>query len=323
MKPWQEWIERYVHQVTRRLPDRQRADVAEELRSLLGEQVEERRAASDAPAEEIALATIAEFGEPTAAARRYAPVRPALVSSPLQQPLKFTLLLVSGVWLAFTMLWLFEVYATFHVLPLRFDFGVSVGPADLIEGLLSNLGIVLLVFIGIDRVMWGQWADEGGSWDPRDLPPLPVGAPVSRFEAALGAVFTLYLLYVLHLAPDAFVLTVSMDEREPWQLLDPEYRRLLPWLDLVLVPSLLMDAWLLWRGEIGPVERWLQVGLGLLAAGVFFRVAAGGPLTVIDHVFDPFLVGVGIVLAGVAIWRGGKMVRSARSAALVPRANGA
>ena len=35
MTNWQEWIERYVRQVARRLPRGSRADVAVELRSLL------------------------------------------------------------------------------------------------------------------------------------------------------------------------------------------------------------------------------------------------------------------------------------------------
>lgn len=323
MKKWQEWIERYVRQVTRDLPERQRADVADELRSLLTDEVEERRAASDLGEEEIAVAAIVELGEPTAVARRYAPVRPALVSPPLQRPLRLTIGIVSGLWFLFTLLWLFEVHGSIHVVPLRFDFGAEVGPGDLLEGLVANLGTVLLVFIGIDRLLWREWIGKDEPWTPHDLPPLPVGAPISRFDAGVGVVFTLYLLYALHLAPDPFIVGMTRADREPWRFLDPAYRQLLPWIDLALIPWLVMDAWLLWGGEIGPTERWLQAGLGLLSAGVLFRLAAGGPLTVVDHAVDPILVLLGLVVAALALWRIAKAMRSDRSARLVPRANGA
>lgn len=76
-------IETYVADVVRRLPRRQRADVAFELRSLLHEEVAGRAADEGRPADEaMTLALLTEFGAPADVADRYRPagftiIRPA------------------------------------------------------------------------------------------------------------------------------------------------------------------------------------------------------------------------------------------------------
>lgn len=62
-----ELIERYVHEVGRRLPKKQRADVEAELRSLLMDALEARAGAAPAagaPSEADQAAVLVEFGPP-------------------------------------------------------------------------------------------------------------------------------------------------------------------------------------------------------------------------------------------------------------------
>jgi len=66
-------INRYVHDVTRRLPERLREDVSAELRALLSEEL----AGQPNPDLEAAKALLLRFGAPDDVAARYAP--PALV----------------------------------------------------------------------------------------------------------------------------------------------------------------------------------------------------------------------------------------------------
>lgn len=76
-------IETYVADVVRRIPRRQRADVAFELRSLLQEEVAGRAADEGRPADDaMTLALLTEFGAPADVADRYRPagftiIRPA------------------------------------------------------------------------------------------------------------------------------------------------------------------------------------------------------------------------------------------------------
>jgi len=76
-------IDTYVTDVVRRLPRKQRADVAFELRSLLGEELQDRAESADRPADAaMAMDLLAAFGTPIDVADRYRPagftiIRPA------------------------------------------------------------------------------------------------------------------------------------------------------------------------------------------------------------------------------------------------------
>ena len=60
MQP-KEWIDRYVFEVGRRLPGKQRADVALEMRSLIEDELD---GLGHAPEEREVLAVLAKFGPP-------------------------------------------------------------------------------------------------------------------------------------------------------------------------------------------------------------------------------------------------------------------
>jgi hypothetical protein len=67
-------IESYVEDVVRRVPRRERNDVAIELRSLLGEELQARAANAGQPADEaMAMALLTGFGRPADVAERYGP----------------------------------------------------------------------------------------------------------------------------------------------------------------------------------------------------------------------------------------------------------
>lgn len=69
-----EWIESYVDDVALKLPRRQRADVAFELRALLHEELQARADAAGRPADAaMAMALLQTFGHPKEVAARYRP----------------------------------------------------------------------------------------------------------------------------------------------------------------------------------------------------------------------------------------------------------
>jgi hypothetical protein len=51
------------------------------------------------------------------------------------------------------------------------------------------------------------------------------------------------------------------------------------------------------RGETGLAERWTMAGLDALGSIVLFGIALGGPFTVLDRVFDPLFVVLGVWFA--------------------------
>jgi hypothetical protein len=295
---WHEWIDRYVHEVARRLPRERRAEAADELRARLTSEVEARRRESDLPADKIALEQLAAMGEPSEVAYRLAPEQAVLVGARI---LPFFWKCAAGVLLAhvaFTVLWLRGFHTVTYLLPFRFAFTGSSTWMDILFGAIANFGVVVLVFAIIQR--WGMGAPSPfpSRWDPRALPALRTAREPTRANIAIRLGLAVYALLALHLAPRLFPYFVYSDG-DFWvtSLLHSHYRAYLPWIDLWLVPTVILLLWEMERGETGALERWAMAGLDALGAIVLLGIALSGPFTVLDRFFDPLIFALGIAFA--------------------------
>lgn len=161
--------ERYVHAVTRRLPEDQRDDVARELRATVADRVDSLRDAGalDSEAEHAALA---ELGDPDRLAADYRGSAQVLIGPTLYptwaRVLRTLLLVVVPI-----------VVVVVTVVDLL-D-GASVG--SVIGGAVTTvLGVgvqlafwVTVVYAVLDRTLSRSEAERvGGCWSPEDLPPV-------------------------------------------------------------------------------------------------------------------------------------------------------
>lgn len=311
MNEWRQWIERYVAEVARRLPKDSRSDVAEELRSLLTEQVEERIAAGEGPPEDVALETIARLGEPAEVARRYAPDRAVLIGPRLFPAFKVAVGLFLGLYVALTAAWLAGVHTSFYVLPLRFDFSEGRDLLEIGMTAFTNLGILVLAFAVLEWT--GVRLPGRRSWDPRALPTLDSREPVSRVDPAIGIAFGLYFLVTFNFTPEWFGMAIGTGGEGHIPVLHPEYRTFLPWLNAWLIPGVLLDAWVLWRAHKGLAERIGEIVFEVFGVYVLLRIVQGGPFTRWDQAFDPIIVIVAVVLAFVAVVHTVQAVRRAHA----------
>ncbi|MGH7562872.1 MAG: hypothetical protein ACREK5_00400 [Gemmatimonadota bacterium] len=322
MIKWQEWIERYVRQVARRLPRGARADVAGELRSLLTDEIEERIAAEPRrPAEEIALERISAFGEPAAVARRYSADKEHLIGPALYPAFRTAVAIVLGIYAVLALLWALEaVHTTMYVIPFRFEFTEMTSGYDILMGALANLGVLVVVFAAIERLgrrREGATASEP-VWDPRKLPELPHPGRVSRIGRTISAVAGLLILAALHFAPDWLgLLIIRGNEWGPFQVLDPNYRTFLPWLDAWIVGGILHDVWLIRRGFKDPLAHGLEAVIDGFGAIIALAIVADGPFTVLDVAFKPVIAIVAVVILVSAVADAVRAVRMAHARHLV------
>jgi hypothetical protein len=299
---WREWIERYVHEVVRRLPRDRREEVANDLRARLTAEVEARMDGSDRTAEKIALERISAMGDPAELAYDLAPDQTVLIGPRI---LPFFWKCAAGVLLvhlAFTALWLRGFYTVTYLLPFRFAFTGSTTWMEIVFGAIANFGMVVLVFAIIQRWAMGAPSPFPGRWDPRELPLLPAPRPASRVGVGLRLGLCLYALFALHFAPVLFPYLAYSDGRL-WltTLLHPNYHAFVPWIDLWLLPTVALLLWEMERGETRAAERWAMAGLDALGAIVLLAIALGGPFTVLDRVFDPILFVLGLAFAVSAV----------------------
>lgn len=192
-----ELINRYVYQVGRRLPERTRADVEQELRSLLLDALEERtgRAADFTEEEQVALLT--EFGPPEQMADKYRPQARYIIGPKLYDLYRLVVTAIAGAGL------LAAVVSTA---------ATAVGPdapsvlslllqawTTFINVLLSGIGSATLIFAVLERVIPEEEFAVGDDkpWNPRELPAIEPRDEIKRAGLIVEIVFLALLIAAL------------------------------------------------------------------------------------------------------------------------------
>ncbi|MFN2110413.1 MAG: hypothetical protein ACK2UI_12175 [Anaerolineae bacterium] len=202
-----ELIDRYVYQVGRRLPERMRADVKQELHSLLIDALEERTGRTagteagrpDTFTEDEQVAVLEEFGPPEQMANKYRP-RPRYVIGPKVYDLYLLVIsVVAGAGLLAAII-------TAIVSMLGPDSKASVLDLMLqtvtifMNIALSGIGSTTLVFALLERAVPDEEfkLDEDEKWNPRDLPVIEARDEIKRGGLIVEIAFlTLLIIGIL------------------------------------------------------------------------------------------------------------------------------
>jgi hypothetical protein len=201
-----ELINRYVHQVGRRLPKRLRGDVEEELRSLLMDALEERTGGTaEAFSEDDQAAVLEEFGPPQEMAAKYQPQPKYIIGPKVYQLYLVVAAAIGGAGLV----------ASIVTTAVSIIYGGAseasslelLGRAlELFFGIfLSGIGSATLVFAVLERVIPGNELklDDDEKWDPRSLPVIEEGKQVKTTNLIVGTAFTALLLVLFLVFPDS------------------------------------------------------------------------------------------------------------------------
>ena len=286
-------IESYVRDVTQRLPGRDRADVAMELRTLLAEELAARSAAEARPADEaMTIALLRGFGSPAQAAMRYRP------TPPLLDPADTRPFVLSGVIGALVLA---------AIAPL----GAPHAPKDAVTtAILAWLGLLVLIFATRNWV-YRQWPSLA-AWKPRDPD------RVSRTaNAALVAVIALGI--ACYGAPHAVFALFTSARLPPSLEFAPQFHaQRLPWLFALWVASAVLYGWVAVQGRWRSATRKIEASLALASALVVVWYLADGPIfqtVVVDHTAKAWLAVIAVVMLADAVV---KITRLARRTAPRP-----
>ncbi len=257
-------VERYIHQVGRYLPGKERADIEAELRSQIHDQLEDR--CGKTPTEADVAAVLSELGDPRRMAVSYGGEQ--YLVGPELYPVMM-MVLRRG--------WVIVPPIAILVRVLATMLGDDAG--NFITLLLESIGgafqatflftaIVVLIFAILERS--GEDLDEitgnDTGFDPRDLPEVNHPAEVDRVEAtfgiAFGSFFVLVLLYFLRVGG----LTLRFNLGDPGEVIPVP----IPWLMALIVlvtGQVIMELVALLRGR-WTVATWLFEAV-LEIAGAF------------------------------------------------------
>ena len=291
-----EWIDRYVNEVGRRLPTNQRTDVEREIRSLIEDEVAGRLEGpeiKDAPRtdrETAALAVLQQFGSPEEMAARY--YAPRYLIGPAMFPIYR---IVLGIVLAATL------FA--NLLGLAVAAGTQSAPpladtmADLFGSIIQGFGMCTLIFMGLERFGVGI-KSKPEAWDPRKLPPVKDPQRISVVETAADIALTAVVLILANFYLNRGTGAVLINGE--WQaipLFSPEVLQYIPWLTAVWLADILVNIVLLVRGRW---ETGTRVATMITAAAngfVFYRMIVGGQIAAWPPLEPAFKVTAAIIFA--------------------------
>jgi hypothetical protein len=270
-------IDRYVTEVGKHLPRKNRQDIQRELRSTLEDMLADRSETTGQPMDEaMTVALLKEYGSPEKIASSYAPHR--YLVGPRLYPL---FLMVTQIVVTV----LFCVMLALMVLGLSRsgfsgqDFLRAVGQfaMNFVTGAVTAFGYIVLTFAIIDRSMSAQAVaaeleEEKGVWDPLALAREPDPDQVKPAESIVAILFLLLGLALFNLYPQWVGAWFMIDgEWTHIPMLSAAFFTYLPWINILIILEIGLHLVLLRRGHWGTSTRLANIVLNL--AGILLAVA--------------------------------------------------
>ena len=260
-------VDRYIHQVGRRLPKSQRADVEAELSSVFQDTIDDRYQGE--PSQDEVVALLKEFGSPEQVAASYRPSTQYLIGPQLYPTFKIVvgavlLALAIGLLVANVIGWLFGPSETNDVLEQLLR-----GLGSYIQAALSAFASIVIVFAVLQRFEV-DFEEQEAEWDPQDLPDVKDYDVVGRGETVAGIAFGVVFLFLLNVFSNQIGLVITFSE-EP--LLTEIVQDNLVWLNLAILLGIGLNVILLWQGRWHLVTRLAKVAIDLLWLYIIYQFA--------------------------------------------------
>ncbi len=259
-----ELIDRYIYEVGRHLPRKDRSDIQIELRSLLVDALEERAAGEPTEAEIVAL--LQEFGSPKKVAASYYPEGQYLIGPALYPLFR----LVTGIVLAAVTGAQILAWAVAYFIAQQ-PFTPVQALTGLLNSLPASLGMVVIVFAILQRLEVRPETEEA-PWDPHDLPHVQDVEPIKRGERIFEIVFSIVILVVLIFLPERVGFVSTPGGRFFANPVIPQY---IGWITIVLLAGIGLDIYLLWQGRWQASTRIAKIAVNLLSIFILFLLVQG------------------------------------------------
>jgi len=262
-------IDKYIAEVGKHLPRRQRADIEAEIRSTLLDMLEERNQAGTSNEAQV-IELLKEYGEPRKVAASYH-TTPYLIGPRLFPMFEMVVKIVLSVLLGvMVMTFGFTVIRSGMTQP---EMVTALGKLflEFMSGAVAAFGNIVLVFAIIERVSPAtKFDEEAEKWDPKELAKEPDPDMVKIGEEIFEILFSVAFLIIFNAYPDKVGFIIFSDET--WSfipMLTDAFFRYLPWLNLISALQIGFNIYLLregvWQTSTRLVSLILKLGTALLA----------------------------------------------------------
>ncbi len=273
-------IDRYIDEVGRHLPEKERSDIEAEIRSMIEDMLEERGQQSKSADEKIIAETLEELGDPKLLAYKYSPAKRYLIGPDWYDLYLTTLKRVLSTALPIVAMVAFVL--VFANDPL--DFGRAIERA---LGSLFNVGTGILFWVTVAFVIVehsGADVKEMGvskskAWTVAQLPKTPAKRQISVSEVLTNIVF--YSLFVAWIVLPPFTAWLRGDESFI-PVFHPDLWNV--WFPIFAVIAILTLIIEIFKLKIGNWTTALTVSNVLLCLGTIIAIVV---LITTQEVFNP------------------------------------
>jgi hypothetical protein len=257
-------IERYVREVGRHLPRKNRADIQAELQSTLVDTLE-AQVGGEANQEEV-IALLKDFGPPERVAASYWPEGQYLIGPNLYPLFRMVVAIALSVFaiIQLVMLGVAVVFNQESLPDLEF-FG------EFIASIFIAFGIIVMVFAVLQRFDVRPETEQE-EWDPRHLPAIEEAEPINRGWTVVEISVGLVIIAILLFLPDKIgvVLSPGMEF-----ILNPVIIGYIPLIILTMLLGIGLDVILLWRGRWETSTRIAKITTNLFGIYVLYVLITG------------------------------------------------
>lgn len=263
-------IDRYIHQVGRYLPRKNRTDIQAELRSSLLDSLDADQAGEFH--EEKVVALLKQFGSPEKVAASYASGNQYLIG-PALYPLFRMVVGIVTVALIGALLLAQGIPMLVGQAPLAVPQPLVILDIimEILGAALTAFGMTVLIFAILQR--FGVQPDTPEEdWDPRSLPPIDDSETVSYAGTIVEIAFALLLLAILWLFPDKIGFVAAWGEPI---IVNPVIVSIIPLISVSLLLGIGLDLVILRKRRWGTGARIAKIGVNLFSLYVLYQLIIG------------------------------------------------
>ena len=265
-------IDKYIAEVGKHLPRKQRADIEAEIRSTLEDMLEERKQADGQISEKQVVGLLKEYGAPREVAESY--TGPRYLIGPRVFPIfELVTRIVLIVLFAIALAGLGLSLAGSSLSEPEFLKRIGESALDLLGGLITVFGNLVLAFAILERVLPAKEFEEEEEWDPTELAREPDPDRVKFGEQIFETFFLIVFLVLFNLYPGA--IGIGFFNENDWVFISPiltdAFFSYLPWINILILLQLGFNIFLLRSGWWNNGLRVANIVLEL--AGIALAVA--------------------------------------------------
>ena len=262
-------IDKYIAEIGKHLPRRNRADIEAEIRSTLEDMLDERKQADGSVDEMTVVQLLKEYGAPRQVAESYSG-KQYLIGPNLYPTFLLVTKIVVSVLVTIALIGLGLELARSELTGPGFLTTVGKSLLELLGGLMLAFGNIVVVFAILERTLpASSFGEEVEEWDPAKLASEPDPDKVNFGEQIFAIIFLTLLLILFNFYPQVIDFGFFGETASTWMLSDAFYDYL-PWINLLLLIEIGSAVYLLRKGTWSVGTRIFDIMTNL--AGIVLAV---------------------------------------------------